>query len=342
VRLDNPDATGYALPAMAACFLMAAGGLAVAARVLAEVRRKLSWIAAAAALGMTAATVLPDPAAFDRSDCNAARHLSVRALQDLPADTLILAADFNLVFMFDYLIRVEGIRPDVDVFYLRDLDNRVLRSALAREDPELEALLPGSGDLDRQTLLRLATRRPVAVDPGPHLDVRLLAWLHPRGLLWEVAPAGAPNEEEPLSERPGFFENLAPPLCGNGRVDPRTAEVVAWHAYWQAVAAHQTGRPARAGQMLAVAWCASPEDQTIAALAERPGLSLPTGCPRSRAVPVSTTRGMRPSAARAGMMLPGLAAWLIGLLGFGRKKKFIWLGLSLAGISATGILLALT
>jgi hypothetical protein len=42
------------------------------------------------------------------------------------------------------------------------------------------------------------------------------------------------------------------------------------------------------------------------------------------------------------MMLPGLAAWLIGLLGFGRKKKYAWLGLSLAGILATGILLALT
>jgi hypothetical protein len=117
--------------------------------------------------------------------------------------------------------------------------------------------------------------------------------------------------------------------------------VVAWHAYWQAVGADETGLPALANQMLAVAWCASPKDQTIAALAERPGLSLPLRCPQSRAVRMTFAKGSRPFMGRAVMILLGMAAWLIGLFRFERRKKLSWLGVSLAGVLAMAILLAL-
>ena len=180
---------------------------------------------------------------------------------------------------------------------------------------------------------------PVAVDLGPHLDARSLAPLRPSGLLWAVASAGPPDEEELVAKLRGFFQNFSPPVCGNGEEDPRTAEVVAWHAYWQAVGAHEMDLLALANQMLAVAWCASPEDRTIAALAGRPGLSLPIRCPQSRAIRAPAVKSGRPSVGRAVMILLGLAAWLTGLLRFERKKKHSWLGLSLAGVLALALLL---
>jgi hypothetical protein len=341
VRLDNPDVTGYALPGAAVLFLVAAGGLAVAARLLAKTYHRGSSVVALATLGLAVATLLPDPAAHDRSGCTGSRHLATGTLKRMPANTLILTADFNLVFMFDYLTQVEGIRPDIRVIYLRDLNNDALRAALAREDATLNARLPRAGDLDRSSLLKLAAYRPVALDLGPHLQVRSLAPLRPKGLLWLVTPGDLPDEKVLLDEQRIFYANLAPPVCKNGGEDPRTAEVVTWHAYWQAVGAYELGLPTLANQMLAVAWCAGPEDRTIATLAERPGLSRPLRCPQSRAVRMSFAEGSRPSAARAVTILLGLLAWLTGLLGLERKNKHSWLGLSLAGVLAMAILLAL-
>lgn len=275
VRLDNPDVFGYALPAMAAMVLLAAGGLAVGARLLFEFRPRLSWLTAALALIVFLTTALiQDWGQRDRSNCQAGRRLSVAALSHLPEGSLAIVGDFNLAFMLEYLIQVEGLRPDVQVLLLRDLDNRPLRALLARSAPRLEARLPTADRLDRDSLEALAELRPVALDAGPHLDAGVLGVLHPSGLLWLVRYGEPPDEDALLADALHFFGGLSPPLCGNRSADPRSADVIAWHAYWQARAAEHMGLLDLARFLAGVAERSSPEDLAIDRLVKgmKPGV----------------------------------------------------------------------
>ncbi len=263
-RLDNPDVGGYLLAATASLFLLAALGLTAASGLLAAVHPRAAWLAVALWPGLALGSALAVERPLDRSGCTAGRALAARALADLPTGTVALLADFNLVFMFDYLQQAESLRKDVQVFYLRDLANPALRAALAGQDSELEALLPRSSNPDRRSLLRLAQRRPLALDLGPHLASEVLPVLQPGGLLWMVRENGVPSEADAFRTQAAFFADFAPPLCGPGSIDRRSAEVISWHAYWQALAARAKGLDIVADAMLSCAACASPADKTIA------------------------------------------------------------------------------
>jgi len=307
VRLDNPDVFGYALPALAAVFLLGTGGLAVSARLLFNLRPGLSWIAAGAALLAMLATVLPlEWKQMNRSGCTAGRHLAVGALTHLPEDTVAIVGDFNLAFMFEYLIQVEGLRPDVSILYLRDLDNPLLRA----------------GGLDRVFLDRLSATRPVALDIGPHLEDPLLSGLRPYGLLWLASPTEPIEQNQPRS--------FVPPVCRNDSADPRTADVVAWHNYWQAAAALTLGRRDLSATRLDAARCASPRDHNIEEMARR--LDLPEKkCARSLPPPGDGPPDRRPPVIPAALLLLGLLAWGLGLLGRNRRA-WLYPTVSLVGL----------
>lgn len=317
VRLDNPDVFGYALPAMAAVFLLAAGGLAVSARLLSRLRPGLSWIAAGAALLAVIATVLPhELKQMDRSGCTAGRHLAVDALNHLPENTLAIVGDFNLAFMLEYLIQVEGLRPDVSILYLRDLD-----------DP-----LPPAGRLERGFIDRLAKKRPVALDIGPHLEDRLLSGLDPLGLLWLANSAESREQNQPGS--------FAPPVCRNGSADPRTADVVAWHCFWQAAAAMKLGQRDLATARLNSARCASPHDRNIEAMARRLDPKKKR-CARTLPPPGDRPPDRRPPLPAAALLLSGLLAWALGLLPTGKRTRPDWtpMAISLAGVLCMALVL---
>jgi len=282
-RLDNPDVGGYLLAATASLFLLAALGLRAAAGLLADMRPRAAWLVVALWPGLALGSALAVERPLDRSGCTAGKALAARALAALPTGTVALLADFNLVFMFDYLQQADSLRRDVHVFYLRDLANPALRRALARRNPELAALLPRSSSLDRRSLLRLSRRWPLAMDLGPHLADEVPPVLQPGGLLWMVREYGMPREADALRTQSAFFADFAPPLCGSGSIDRRSAEVISWHAYWQALAARAKGLDIVADAMLSCAACASPADKTIArAAAGRGSFSTPWGeCERS-------------------------------------------------------------
>jgi hypothetical protein len=293
VRLDNPDVTGYALPAMAALFLLAAGGLAVATRMLAGLRPKLAWIGAAVAVLSLAGTAVPT----DRSGCHAGRHLATHTLRSLPDGAVALVADFNLVFALEYLILVEGLRPDVDVIYLRDLDNTRMRQEM---DSKLEALLPTAGSVNRDSIQKIADVRPAAFDLGPHLDDSVLPLLHPHGLLWSTAL----SEPTPA---------VAAPMCKNGSADLRSADVVAWHFYWQARAAEKLGMHDLCIARLNRARCVSPLDKTSDEMALRLGVKSPD-CASAGPADAGRPPAPRPPVLPAVLLLLGLLAWAVPLV----------------------------
>ena len=326
VRLDNPDTFGYALPAMAAVCLLAAGGLSVGARLLSELKEKLAWVAPALALLALAATVLAaDWKRMDRSGCDAGRRLAVSALRLLDKNTVVIVSDFNLAFMFEYLIHVEGLRPDVRVLYLRDLDNRALRKALAESDPGLEKLLPAADGLDRDSLSRLSDSRPVALDAGPHLETGLVA----RGLLCPVRADEPPPENRLVCEARSFYSNLQPPLCKGGAPDPRTRDVVAWHAYWQSRAAEKLGLPDLSRTLLDVARRMSLDDQTIADAVRRLGPPPSVECESSPESSTPATPSRRPPVLPAFLLLLGLLAWALPLSAPGSRTARIQLRLAI-------------
>ncbi len=333
VRLDNPDVGGYALPAIACLFLLAALGLAAAAQML---RHRCSWaprilpllIALALALQLFTHT---QP--YDRSGCSQGRALAKKTLAQLPPHTVVLAADFNLVFMFDYLTRVERQRPDVKIVYLRDLDNPALRKALATQHPQLEAALPKDARLTESSLRALSAQHPVAVDWGPHL---LGTWSSPS------KPAGLLHLLPPFDSLEAFSlaTVASPPSCPpGGGVDARSAAVLAWHAYWQSLAASQQGLASQAAQYLQVAHCASPLDEEILHAWARLGLGSPGPCPGESGTsldPQKQTRGScaQPNKMRALALLLSLLLWATALLS--RIYADSWIkkmGLSLLGFA---------
>jgi hypothetical protein len=323
VRLDNPDVSGYALPAMAALLLLAAGGLAAGSRILAGVRARLAWTAPALALLALTATILPpDSQRLNRSTCTAGRRLAVRALGLLPDRSVAVVADFNLAFMLDYLIQVEGHRPDVRVFYLRDLDNPALRRALAQEDQELEARLPRADRLDGDSVARLGELRPVALDGGPHLGTGLLSTLTPRGLFWLSGRGEPPAERQLICEARSFHADL------RGAGDPRTRDVIAWHAYWQSRGAEQLGLLDLSRTLLDAARRMSPHDRTIGAAARRLGPPPVFECESSPQASLPTALPRRPPVLPALILLLGLLAWAMPLCSTG--PRFAGTGLRLA------------
>ncbi len=335
-RLDNPDVTGYALPALAALVLFAAAGLASFARVLESVRPRLAWLGAAACALLALWAAIFQAPAHDRSGCASGRALALQTLERLPRRTVVLAADFNLMFMLDYLVRVEGVRQDVTVIYLRDLENPALRSALAAGRPDLEARLPRAGLLTADELVPLRAHAPLALDPGPHLDPIGLAPFAPAGLLWLLDPPAAPPDIEAARLQDRMFASH-PPVCRDtGAPDPRFAGVVAWHGYWQGVFARRAGMPELAARMTSIARCASPSDRTIAAAAEDLPAPHPQACDREQPRAPPQILGARPGTGRALALLLGLLVWAGSLLLDFRR---LWLPGALAGLALTAVAL---
>jgi hypothetical protein len=280
------------------------------------------------AAGGLAGYAVSAPAGWDRSGCAGGPALAARSLELQPPGTVMLLADFNLVFMFDYLIQVHHLRPDIRVIYLRDLQNPAFRRAQVRTDPDLEAALPGPGNLERSSLQKLLDRGPVALDAGPQTDPAGLAPLYPRGLTWLLTREETSSGEAALQIQREFFGPVAPPLCSDSSKDLRSADLVTWHAYWQARWARQLGRAELAGWLQTVAACASPRDR----LAARALTGTPD-CPPPRVQNDPGAPARRPSWWRSFILLVGLLGWLAPLVGRGRFLPWM----SLAGLALTAL-----
>jgi len=337
VRLDNPDATGYALPALAALTLLAVGGLAVVARSLSTLGPRFRPLPLLLAFGLAlwAAAGLP---AHDHRACGRTQAALRQNLEALPSGTTILAADFNLAFMLDYLIRAEALRPDVVLLFQRDLDNPALRRALALSHPDLAARLPAGSRIGPSELGRLARGGPLAIDLGPATEKGIGVPTEPVGFLWLVGTPGSGGWRSPRPippDRPPAFDRGCPPS-----EDPRSAEVVAWHALWQSRAAAAEGRPGLARARIELAACASPLDGQVVATAKVLGAGAARCAPAASPAPAGTP-APHPPMGRGLVMVGGLALWAAGLLAPARKGKRRWLHLPASLVGLLMVVIAL-
>ncbi|MBW1871667.1 MAG: DUF2723 domain-containing protein, partial [Deltaproteobacteria bacterium] len=330
VRIDNPDVSGYALPAIGCLFILAIFGLIQAAKLVARPAPKLVWIIAGLATAVLGTQFYATIAKHNRSGCLAGRQLAYQTISSLPPNAIVIESDFNLVFMLDYLQAAEGLRKDVLVLYLKDLDNPRLRQALAADNPGLESALPLAQELNRQSLQKLLERNPLLIGPGPNLNEPALRPLHPLGLLWLIVEDDAPTMNDQPGQQAAILSNLSLPTCSTGEpIDSRTADVIAWNAYWQAVGAWRLGDNALTADRLALAKCANPLDQTIIKTAGHYAISLPkvcTGETLDKSNPPKTVSARirnppeRPSIPRAIVLLFGLLIWFVPLAGLRLKQ----------------------
>ena len=331
LRLDNPDATGYGLPAICAIAALAAAGLFNLGRHLQAAYKILYWIPLIGALSMAANSAISTLPGADRSECRAGRSLAEQSLRSLPEASLLILADFNMLFMFEYLTRVEGLRPDLTVLYLADLDNRPLRCALAKSRPDLEARLPSLDGLAAGHIRRLSAKKPVFIDAGPHMSEALLKHAQPHGLLWRLG-SPAPDPAAPLLPDP------ITPTCGDGQApDSRTAQVLCWHGWWNHVSGVARNLPARATRALWLAACACPKEDRITAALSRHEPQAEQSCGSLPNHNHSSQPQNRPNSALAPalLLLLGMGLWLTGTLaGVPRlRREFLQLITGCSGLA---------
>jgi len=348
VHIDNPDVSGYALPAISCVFIIAIFGLAQAAKLVSKTGPKVVWIIAGLATAVMAAQLFSTITKYNRSGCLAGRQLAGQTISSLPPKAIVIECDFNMVFMLDYLQAVENQRTDVQVFYIKDLNNPRMRQALAVDNPALESALPVADELNRQSLKILLEQSPLLIGPGPNLDEASLEPLLPLGLLWLVADDETTQKADRQPQDAAIFTNLSTPTCSTGKtLDSRTADVITWHAYWQAIAASRLGYNALAANRLALAKCASPQDLTIAETARSFGLLLPQDC-RSTPADINTSKTVsaqtknlsgRPSLPRAVLLFVGLTIWFVALVGWRQKQKYFTIRIA---VSSAGFLVVFT
>ncbi len=333
VRLDNPDAFGYALPVLLALAAIVAGGLAAAAAALERWRSGWGRLGPGLAIGLALWAAVAQAPTRDRSGCTTGYDWAAAALQRQPPGAVLLLGDFNLLFAVEHLTRVRGLRPDLTVLYLRDLDNGPLRRALARSRPALAAALPDAA-LAPAALRRLAALRPLVTDAGPQLVPGRLE-LAAGGPLWRVGPA-ASGASDPPAEPPAW----PAAVCSSGaRRDARTAAVVCWHGYWSARWAAELGDRSAARRAIAAARCACPRDRQVARLARRLGGNEGRpACPaaaagRAEALQGPPARDIAAAAGLAWMLACGLGLWLLALLAGARPAPAPRLGLAALGLA---------
>ncbi len=263
-RLDNPDVSGYALLAFVSVGLFSNISWIMIAGVLHPLRKHAYLIVSILSVLMCLHTLLFLAPKENRSQCNCSETMVTRTLHELPKASVVLCADFNLVFMLDYLTKVRNIRPDATILFLRDLDNSALRSRLSSIRPDIVKHLPPDSNLTAAGVLKFAEAVPLAMDLGPHFPAdESLMPIRPFGLLWQIKALQNHTDEEMLSLQKRIFKNIK--LTCNASKDARTANVLAWHAYFQAVAAQHLKLPGLARYMLGIARQANPQDKTISA-----------------------------------------------------------------------------
>lgn len=265
-RLDNPDATGYALVAMVSMGILANVALVLFSS-LAHKRFKYTALSTCLLAGSLGTFAFLQSSDFDRSSCENSEIIVARTLRSLPKNSLVLLADFNLVFMMDFMTKTEGVRPDITILYLRDLDNVDLRAKLKETHPKLAGSLPSESRLSVPGILKLAEAFPLAMDLGPHFPVsgKLLP-IRPAGLLWLIKSPETLSGEDMVQLQKEIFKDIK--MTCNGTVDSRTADVLAWHGYFQATAAQDLSILGLAKYMIGLAAKASPEDKDIVRAAE--------------------------------------------------------------------------
>ncbi|MBW2700256.1 MAG: DUF2723 domain-containing protein [Deltaproteobacteria bacterium] len=330
-RLDNPDVSGYALPAFVLLTILCASGLATIATALQKLRHWMSPMTLVLVLATLVAQA-PGLLRADRSSCSAGTSWAKASLEAVPEGGIVLLADFNLVFMLEYLQSVHGLRQDVLILYLRDLDNQALRESLFAEHPELRRVLPDSNGLQARVLDKLAALRPLAMDAGPHLQPELARHGRFRGLLW-IHGTSADEEET----RPSLW------ACADGSRDLRSAKVLAWHAIWQSRLAFRLGDFDLAKSRAHLARCAAPKDAQVQKLAHLLDLEPGGDCPKQGGPILSISSQLPPTWISALFTALGLLLWGMACLRLPRISRhgswvltfsaLIGLGLMAAGIA---------
>ena len=130
------------------------------------------------------------------------------------------------------------------------------------------------------------------------------------------------------------------PVCDNGTKDPRTADVVTWHAYWQSRVAEELGLLDLSRALIAVAQRSSPLDKTVGEARQRLGPPPEVECATPPQQPAPTFQPPRPAVFPALLLLLGLLAWALPLWMPGHTCRR-WL-ISLAGLIGTGLVVWLS
>jgi hypothetical protein len=180
------DAHLYLIPAYMVAALWLAGG----ARALADlVMPRLGHIGATLALLALAAipiwSLAPHyPAMNLRHDSEAAIWVNT-VLETLPAGALLVTGEDRHTFTMDYVLWVEGRRPDVTVVDRDLLQFPWYVQALARREP---ALVPGDAPSIHDVVAAARETRPVFL-AGDHPDIVATWGGAERAVLWQVQTA---------------------------------------------------------------------------------------------------------------------------------------------------------
>src|SRR5207249_4474748 len=114
---------------------------------------------------------------------------TARQLGELPPRAALLTAHFESAFLVGYQRLVEGRRPDVAWAHLGFLGHPGAHQRLAAAEPAWQPLF--ASGLAAQSFALLDRRRPLRLEPDPHLAPALRAHLVAAGATWKLADPSA-------------------------------------------------------------------------------------------------------------------------------------------------------
>lgn len=281
---DNPDAAGYLAPAIALLAVLAAALPASVWRALvlapppprgpSPVAR--ATLFAALVLGPCAAPLLglAGAAWATASDRGHGPALMVAATLDpAPPRAVLLAYSPDSVFRLRYAQRVEGERPDVTVVPVPFVAYPGMTNTLLVRDAALLPLVRdylSRGEGRFETLLELASARPLRGEIDPHSVLAYTSLFVPRGATAEMR--GEPTTLAAVRGTAPLHFNAVDALEQSlarepgGDTEPRVAEYVLWRHYNDALFFAARGARAEARASLLRALARSPQARELLGL----------------------------------------------------------------------------
>jgi len=283
---DNPDAAGYLAPAIALLAVLAAALPAAVWRALAiapaapkgpsPVAR--ATLFAVLVLGPCIAPLLGLAGAVwaTESDRGHGPAVMVAATLDpAPPRAVLLAYGPDTVFRLRYAQLVEGERPDVTVVPVAFVPYPGMTNALLARDAALLPLVRdylSRGSPRIETLLELASERPVRAEIDPHAVLEFTSLFVPRGATAEMR--GEPTTLAAVRGTAPLHFNAVDALTQRlaaepgGDTEPRVAEYILWRHYNDAIFFAARGARAEARASVARALARSPRARELLGLQE--------------------------------------------------------------------------
>tara|TARA_R110002096_G_scaffold44524_6_gene119786 strand:+ start:9858 stop:11672 length:1815 start_codon:yes stop_codon:yes gene_type:complete len=269
---ETPDHHAYLLPAIFALYLLAAIGTARLIALALSAKQPLPKAPALAAVAFALLVPIQVALQWSASSQQAAwasddmAHWEVDAL---PPRTVALQAYFQTTFRIWALQSVEGYRPDVAFLDRSFLSYPGMRAETIRQHPELRTLLESPLVVGAPTpiamLQELDRQRPVRVQLHPNVDAPFARALAPAGA-WASFAANEEADTRMRAHLVRLFKSAAPAERSHA------LGALLWHDATRLDELCIIGKRQWANRVLQDALLLAPDDEMLAAMAERCGL----------------------------------------------------------------------